>query len=146
MRIGEVSDATGLEASAIRFYERQGVLPAPDRTDSGYRDYSEANLELVRFVKRARSLGFPLDDIREIVELRLTGRAPCDAVRAVIAREASLIESRIQDLQLLQGELKHLRRLADEVADDWPRGDCVCHIVQSGFETKVEGTSREATS
>lgn len=145
MRIGEVAGTIGLEPSAIRFYERQGVLPAPDRTDSGYRDYSEADVELVRFVKRARSLEFPLDDIREIVELRLTGRAPCDAVRTVMAREASLIEGRIHELQLLQEELTRLRKLADEVADDWPRGDCVCHIVQSD-DAEAVATIREATS
>jgi len=122
---------TGLEASAIRFYEREGVLPSPDRTDSGYRMYSDGDVELVRFVKRARSLGFPLDDVREIVELRLTGRAPCDAVRQVMTREASLIADRIAELQLLQSELARLQELADEVADDWPRGYCVCHIVES---------------
>jgi len=131
MRIGDAAAAAGLEATAIRFYEKQGVLPGPERTDSGYRDYSEQDLELLRFVRRARSLEIPLDDVREIVQLRLTGQAPCEVVRTAMAREAVLIEQRIEELRALQQELKRLRKLADEVADDWPSGDCVCHIVEA---------------
>lgn len=131
MRIGEAAEAAGLEATAIRFYEKQGVLPGPERTESGYRDYSQHDVELLSFVRRARSLEIPLDDIREIVELRRTGQAPCAVVRTAMAREAKLIDQRIQELQALRRELKHLQRLAEEVADDWPRGDCVCHIVEN---------------
>ncbi|MEX0825457.1 MAG: MerR family transcriptional regulator [Acidimicrobiia bacterium] len=132
MRIGEAAGAAGLEASAIRFYEKQGVLPGPERTESGYRDYSDQDVELLRFVRRARRLEIPLDDIREIVELRHAGQAPCEVVWAAMAREASLIGERIRELQALQRELKRLLKLADEAADNRPRGDYVCHIVEAG--------------
>ncbi len=131
MRIGEAAEEAGLEATAIRFYEKQGVLPGPERTDSGYRDYSDEDVDLLRFVRRARSLEIPLDDVRQIVELRSRGQAPCEVVRRVMAREAKAIESRIAELQVLQDELTRLRDLADRVADDWPGGDCVCHIVEA---------------
>lgn len=131
MRIGEASEEAGLEATAIRFYEKQGVLPQPERTDSGYRDYSDEDVDLLRFVRRARSLEIPLDDVRQIVDLRSRGQAPCEVVRRVMAREATAIESRIAELQVLRDELTRLRDLADRVADDWPGGDCVCHIVEA---------------
>jgi DNA-binding transcriptional MerR regulator len=131
MRIGEVALEAGLEASAIRFYEQRGVLPEPERTKSGYRSYHENDVDLIRFVKRARSLGIPLDDVRQIVDMRTNGEAPCQVVRQVMARETAAIETRIAGLQDLREELLRLQALADEVGDDWPDGACVCHIVES---------------
>ena len=131
MRIGEAAARAGVEASAIRFYEGNGVLPAPERSDSGYRLYGEDQVDLIRFVKRARSLEIPLDDIRQIVELRTGGQAPCAVVRTVIARQAAAIDARIAELEDLRREMTRLQGLAEQVADDWPDGACVCHIVES---------------
>lgn len=132
MHIGKVAEQTGVEASAIRFYEQQGVVPEPARTASGYRSYRDEDVDLIHFVKRARSLGIPLDDIRQIVALRNEGQAPCTVVRRVISREAKSIKTRIAELQDLHQELLQLEKLADRVTDDWPDGACVCHIVEAG--------------
>ena len=142
MRIGEAAAEAGLEPTAIRFYEKHGVLPRPERTESGYRDYTDTDVALLRFVRRARSLGIPLDDVREIVELRIRGQAPCDVVRHAMTREAALIDSRIEELHALRDELLRLRELADQVADDWPGGDCVCHIVDSTTATTTRRKAR----
>ena len=131
MQIGEAAALAGIETSAIRFYEQQGVLPSPPRTQAGYRTYDEADVDLIRFVKRARNLEIPLDDIRQIVELRTDGQAPCAVVRTVINREAETIDARIAELEDLRRELLRLRDLAGEIEDDWPAGACVCHIVES---------------
>lgn len=130
MRIGEVAAETGLEPSAIRYYETNNITPQPERTKSGYRDYDGTDVELLRFVRRLRSLDLPLDDIREIVALRTNGEAPCSTVREAIAREADNIEKRIEDLKRLQSELSSLQREADRISDDWPTS-CVCHILES---------------
>lgn len=129
MRIGEVAAATGLEASAIRFYEDQGVVPAPQRTAAGYRSYSPAEVELLTFVRRLRALRLPLDDVREIVGMRTDGTAPCTAVRAAIAREAAAVDRRIADLERVRAELGRLQEQAAGIADDWP-GPCVCHVIE----------------
>jgi len=131
MRIGEAAAVVGIGTSAIRFYEQQGVLPSTRRTQSGYRAYDDADVDLIRFVKRARSLEIPLDDIRQIVELRTGGQAPCVVVRRVIDREAKAIDIRIAELEHLRRELLRLQELAEGTADDWPDGACVCHIVES---------------
>lgn len=136
MRIGEAAAVAGLEPSAIRFYEQQGVLPQPARTRSGYRNYEDADVELIRFVRRARSLEIPLEDIRQILELRTDGEAPCAVVRTVIAREAAAIDARIAELATVRRELLRLQVLAEETADDWPDGACVCHIVESGVTAR----------
>jgi len=131
LRIGEAAAQAGVEASAIRFYESNGVLPEPERSESGYRLYGEDQVDLIRFVRRARSLEIPLDDIRQIVELRTGGQAPCAVVRTVIAREAATIDARIAELEDLRQEMARLQELAEQIADDWPDGACVCHIVES---------------
>ncbi len=92
MRFGEAARLSGLETSAIRSYEADGVVPEPKRTDAGYRDYSVSDVELLRFVRRPRSLEFPLDDAREIVTLRTSGEAPCATVGSALAREATAID------------------------------------------------------
>ncbi len=130
MRIGEAARLSGLEASAIRFYESNGVTPPPCRTTAGYRDYGRDEVDLLRFVRRLRSLGLPLDDIREIVGLRTEGKAPCATVRNSMAREAAAIDRRIEDLQRLRAELGHLQTAAANVTDAWP-DTCVCHVIES---------------
>lgn len=128
LRIGEVAERSGLASSAIRYYESVGILPEPDRTDSGYRGYADEDLDLLQFVARLRSLEFPLSDVREIVALRRDGKAPCAAVRATISREAAAVETRIRDLRKLQQELRNLEERARDLPDEWPTA-CVCNVV-----------------
>jgi MerR family copper efflux transcriptional regulator len=129
MRIGEAARLSGLEPSAIRFYEEHGIVPVSDRTEAGYRDYEGEDVDLLRFVFRLRSLELPLDDVREVVALRTVGSAPCSKVRAAIAREAAAIDQRIKDLGQLRDELARLQAAADKTTDDWPTS-CVCHILE----------------
>lgn len=129
MRIGQAAEQARLEASAIRFYESAGVLPEPARSDAGYRDYAETDVELMRFVRRLRALELPLDDIREIVRLRTSGEAPCQPVRDAIAREADAVDERIAELTRLRTELRSLRKRMDAIVDDWPNA-CVCHVIE----------------
>jgi DNA-binding transcriptional MerR regulator len=131
MRIGELADLVGVDPPTIRFYEAEGVLPPPARRASGYRDYGPADVERLRFVKRARTLGLALDDIREILALRDRGDAPCRHVRTVIAREAADIRRRIEELQLLEAELRRLAVVAEQLGDTNPAEPCVCHIIDA---------------
>lgn len=128
MQIGDVARRSGLESTAIRYYESEGVLPAPARTASGYRSYTDEDVDLLRFVHRLRALELPLADIRSIVRLRTAGEAPCTAVRDALAREAAAIDHRIAELQRLRTELGELRAAADRMTDEWP-ASCVCHVL-----------------
>ena len=119
-----------MEPSAIRFYESAGVLPAPTRSEAGYRVYHETDIELMRFVRRLRALQLPLDDIREIVRLRVSGEAPCQPVRDAIAREAEAVDDRIAELTRLRTELRSLQRRMDLIVDEWPEA-CVCHVIEN---------------
>ena len=129
MRIGEAARLSGLEASAIRFYETRGIVPVPNRTGAGYRDYSTNEVELLRFVRRLRSLELPLDDVREIVGLQVDDQAPCASVRTALARETAAIDQQIEDLHRLRDELRRLQMAAEQITDEWPT-TCVCHVLQ----------------
>ena len=129
MKIGEAAHRSGVEASAIRFYESVGVVPEPVRTEAGYRDYSGDDVDLLRFVRRLRSLELPLDDVEEIVSLRTRGEAPCRAVRDAIEREAAAIQARMKDLRQISEDLVRLQEAAADLVDEWPRS-CVCHVLE----------------
>src|SRR3989442_8976864 len=86
--IGEVAKRSGASRKALRLYEEAGILPAPRRTQSGYRVYSSEALDLLAFVRQAQRLGFTLDEIREIVAIKRAGRAPCLHVRELVQRKA----------------------------------------------------------
>jgi len=135
MRIGEVATAVGVETPTIRYYESIGVLPEPDRTESGYRAYTDADVERMRFVTLARSLGVGLDDIRQILGLRDQGEAPCGYVRGVLDRQVDAVKVRIEQLEELSAELDRLQRAAQTLPDTSASDPCVCHILQPAVAT-----------
>ena len=124
MRIGELK-ATGTKAETIRYYEREGILPAADRTDSNYRDYSDEHLATLIFVRRARALGFTMAQVRELLALSDHEDKPCRDVDQLVQRQLGEVTRKIADLTSLQDELQHMLRScqADRIGE--------CRIVES---------------
>ncbi|MFN2564471.1 MAG: heavy metal-responsive transcriptional regulator [Gemmatimonadaceae bacterium] len=110
MRIGEVAQRADVNVHTLRYYERRGLLPAPRRRPSGYREYSADTVRLVRFIRRAQDLGFSLRDIAELIELRQNPVRNCASVRAAAARKVEVVAARIRQLTAMQ---KALEQLAD---------------------------------
>lgn len=108
MNIGEASAATGVSAKMIRHYESLGLLPEVARTDSGYRRYDERTLHSLRFIRRARDLGFGLDEIEQLLALWANRQRASAEVKALAARHVADLEQRIQRMQAMQRTLKHL--------------------------------------
>jgi DNA-binding transcriptional MerR regulator len=132
MRIGELAERLNLNPRTLRYYESIGLLTEPDRTESGYRDYSEDDLERVRFVKSAQRLGLSLDEIKEILAFRDRGELPCDYVLSVIEREAEDLNRRIREMRKLRDDLKVLKNKAQRIPKARLKGDaCVCHIIEN---------------
>jgi len=96
--IGDVAERTGLTAPTIRYYESIGLLPAPLRSSTGYRRYSEATVEELRFIRKAQVLGFSLEEIAEILKLSRSGSAPCSHVLDLARRHLTAVEKRIRQL------------------------------------------------
>ncbi|MGH9075873.1 MAG: heavy metal-responsive transcriptional regulator [Acidimicrobiales bacterium] len=115
MRIGEVAGAVGVNPKTIRYYEEIGLLPDPQRTPSGYRDYTDEDRSRLVFVKTARRLGLSLADIGEILALRERGERPCDYVLGVLDRQVADVDRRIAELEALRAELAGLRSQTDRL-------------------------------
>src|SRR5690349_14190823 len=102
LRIGRVSALTGVNIETIRYYERTGVLPAPTRTASGRRVYQPGDVRLLAFLRRARELGFSLDDVRALLRLGGPEKAACREVRRIATHHLDDIRAKISDLRKLE--------------------------------------------
>ena len=138
LKIGEVAKQSGLGIDTLRFYEKQGLLGRPARTESGYRLYPREVFEQIEFIKRAQALGFSLDEIARIMAERREGHAPCQHVREVVRRR----------LAALDEELATLRKYRNELAktlEGWEKtGDVpghVCGLIE-GSDLRAESPSR----
>jgi MerR family mercuric resistance operon transcriptional regulator len=106
MRIGETSKQTGVSIDAIRFYERNGLLPAPTRSEGGFRLYSSDDLSALLFIRSLQSLGFSLNEIREFLSLRTNDLRACSQVRKMLDRKLKDIHAKRVALVKLEDELK----------------------------------------
>jgi len=111
MRIGQIAKETCVSPSILRYYETIGLIPHPGRDDSGYRAYSEAEVERIRLVVGARSLGIPVADIREILEIQDLHSAPCPRLMELLDRKTQEVDVRIARLKALRSDLQRLRAM-----------------------------------
>ena len=105
MVIGALAERTGVTAETIRYYERVGVLPEPTRGNAGYRRYGAADVERLSFVRRARDLGFSLDEVRELLSLADDPDRPCAEVDQLARAHLVQVEAKLAQLAALQAEL-----------------------------------------
>jgi Hg(II)-responsive transcriptional regulator len=102
LRIGEVASGAGVNIQTLRYYERRGLLEAPDRTASGYREYPSETVRLIRFIKRAQDLGFTLKEIEELIALR-------DAKGRKRSKVQALAEAKVRDIDKKLAQLQAMR-------------------------------------
>lgn len=129
MQIGEVARKIGVATSAIRFYEESGLLPEPNRTPSGYREYDPSVIDRLTFIRAGQAVGLTLAELREVLGIRDRGEAPCTHVTELIDLRIDEIDQRIKDLRRLR---RDLTALAGEAAvfdpTDCPP-DSICRIL-----------------
>lgn len=103
--IGQLAASAGVKPDSVRFYERSGLLPKPSRSASGYRLYDLAAANQLRFIKRAQSLGFSLDEVRRILDLRGQGSTTCRSVLAIAEATLAETEIKLRELQEFRDSL-----------------------------------------
>lgn len=108
MNIGQAARASGISAKMLRHYEEVGLLPAPPRTDAGYRRYSERDVHVLRFIRHARDLGFSIAQIGELVGLWQNRRRPSRQVKALALAHVDELERKVRELQAMKATLEHL--------------------------------------
>lgn len=108
-KIGELAEHTGCLVETIRFYERKGLLPAPERSDGNYRVYNNDHAEQLQFIRHCRSLDMTLEEIRILLDLRAAPEQDCDGVNTLLDKHIGHVATRIRELKALQVQLKQLR-------------------------------------
>jgi DNA-binding transcriptional MerR regulator len=108
--IGELASRSGVSRKALRLYERTGILPTSRRTTAGYRVYGLETLSTLAFVAQARRLGFHLDEIKDVVQIRRSGRCPCPHVLDLVRQKIEELDRTLADLTEVRRGLKELLR------------------------------------
>ncbi len=107
--IGKLSAETGVNIETIRYYEKIGLMPKPGRTDGGHRIYTPVEMKRLRFIRRGRDLGFPLDDVRSL--LGLEDEPPsCAEVHTITVRHLETVKAKISDLKKLERQLAKIAK------------------------------------
>jgi len=133
MKIGQLSEQTTCKIETIRYYERIGLLPAPARSDGGYRLYDESHLRRLSFIRRSRELGFTIEEIRGLLDLVDGGSYTCSDVKNITMEHVESIRQKIADLKKLE---KTLSRIASQCAGG---AKPECPIVDALFDSKDPG-------
>ncbi len=113
MQIGLVARKVGLSVDAIRFYERSALLPRAARSEGGYRQYGEGDVETLAFIRRAQRLGFKLSEVRGLLNLRGSRLQPCSPVRRKLQAKLADVRQKLADLQRIEHELRVALRSCD---------------------------------
>lgn len=139
MKIGEVAKRTGIGIETLRFYERSGLLSRPARTEGGYRLYDAEVLTTLDFIKRAQTMGFTLEEIRQIIAESRAGQSPCADVREIVRQRLIELDERLKQMKLYRDELAETLKRWDK------RGDVEGHICGL-IETTTINTAKPASA
>jgi DNA-binding transcriptional MerR regulator len=125
LNIGDLGKATGTKVETIRYYERIGLLPKPARTAGNYRVYGEDALGWLNFIRRARELGFTIEQVRELMALSHHADGSCASVDAIARSHLSEVKRKLEDLRALERELSALidQGIHDTIAE--------CRIIEA---------------
>jgi MerR family mercuric resistance operon transcriptional regulator len=110
LTIGKLAKKANVNIETIRYYERKGLIPKPNRRESGYREYSEDTVRRIQFIKHAKELGFSLKEIHELLSLRLDPKTPCSEVKNRAEIKIADIEEKVKTLQRMKKALVKLTR------------------------------------
>jgi Hg(II)-responsive transcriptional regulator len=126
MRSSELAEQAGVNVQTLRYYERRGLLPQPERLDSGYRAYGADAVRIVRFVRRAQKLGFSLEEIDTLLDLSAGGPASCEAARELATAKVAELDQKLASITAMRDSLL---RLIETCA--LPRGRRECPLLHA---------------
>ena len=109
MKIGELAQKAGCQVETVRYYEREGLLPAPARSEGNYRLYGTQHLERLVFIRNCRTLDMTLDEIKRLLALRDLTHASCAGINSLVDEHIEHVEARISSLMALREQLSELR-------------------------------------
>lgn len=129
LSIGELARKTGVHVETIRYFEKIGMLDAPDRTPGGHRVFDDGHLRTLKFIKRARELGFAPTEVRTLLDLGGPAEACCDEVRAVAVHHLEEVRRKIDDLTRLE---RHLAATVEQCSGGHVPDCAVIDMLETG--------------
>lgn len=131
LQIGKLARETGLSVDTIRFYQKQGLLKEPRRSEGGFRLFSPDDLETLTFIQKAQQLGFSLGEIRELLIVRDRKTQACSHVRDLLGQKLAAVEKKIQELREFERELQvALRKCNREIRKETASHDECCPVLE----------------
>jgi len=121
LKTGELAKEAGVNVETLRFYEREGLLAEPPRRASGYREYPPDTVQRIRFIQRAKELGFTLREVKGLLELRVDPETTCAEVREHAAEKIADVKQKISDLKTIE---RALNKLMNSCRGSGPIDDC----------------------
>ena len=140
MTIGQLAGRLGINPRTIRYYERIGLTPQPERTAAGYRLYGTEDEQRLRFIKSAQRVGLNLGEIKETLAFRDRGEPPCAYVAGVIEQRLGEVNQRLRDLQAFKRELTELRNRIHANGPAAEREGIYCHYIESASASAAKAS------
>ncbi|HEX6597073.1 MAG TPA: heavy metal-responsive transcriptional regulator [Acidimicrobiales bacterium] len=130
LTVSKLAEGAGISADSVRYYERIGLLPEPDRSPSGYRLYDDEALDRLRFIKRAQRFGLRLEEIGELLDIRERGLCPCGHTRDLLVRRVVQLDEEIASLGRLREDVQQM--LEELPEREGPAWQCSSEMLQIG--------------
>ena len=130
MKVSELARTAGVTAETVRQYTREGLLAPRRDPDNGYQLFNQQDLDRLRFIQQARTLGFSLHEIGEILAHADQGDSPCPLVRDLLASRLPRIRARIAELQALAERMEQAMAIWENMPDGAPNGHSLCHLIE----------------
>ncbi len=138
LTIGQLAKQAGVKPDTVRFYEKEGLLAKPARTTAGYRVYDEAAVKQLRFIKQAQSLGFSLQEVKRILNLRGEGKTTCRCVLAIAEATLGETETKLKELQAFRDALKqHVEHWRTQSKAGSRMAAEFCSLIESSAEPQT---------
>ena len=131
MKVSELARRAGVTAETVRHYTREGLLHPTRDPANGYQLFNQTDLERLRFIQRARTLGFSVSEIGDILAHADQGDSPCPLVRDLLASRLPQIRARIQELEALASRMEQALEAWAEMPDGTPDGHSLCRLIES---------------
>lgn len=135
MRIGEIALRSGVTTKTIRYYESIGLLDEPERTESGYRDYTPDAVERLTFIRDAQSSGLTLTEILSVLELKAAGTPSCEHTRELLRRHLTELDDQIARLQSTRSQLAQLTTRAEQLDPTHCTDPHRCQVITAALAT-----------
>lgn len=135
LTVAEIASASGVSPHTVRYYIKEGLISPAAQADNNYRLFTQQDVTRLRFIRMAKTLGFTLTEIRQILEHASIGESPCADVREIIQHHIIDNRQKIHELQALQTRMEQALEKWQDMPDKTPNGTSICHLIESMSDT-----------